>query len=369
MNKPSQEDLLGYMLGALEPHETVRVQKMVDASPELERDLLELKTTLAPLELLDEPAGSPPGLARRVCQSIASSRRMMPSGIVVSEPVFAGSVLAGPARLSAECDDVGGPGRGSWSLSDLMVACTAAAIVGAILLPAISLSRFNSRVTACQGNLQCLFHSMISYAEMNDGEFIKIPDSGALSVAGCFGPILKNAGLLENDNLLACAGVAGNIFAAGNTPETTLTSATLTSASLTASPAVEIPTLDQIQAAAGSIPQTLALQKKMGGHYGYALGHADNGIYRAPRSMGRANYALLSDSPTTNNGYTRSSSNHGPSGQNVLFEGGRVAFVTSPIIGTDEVFLNDLGMVAPGIHNADSVVAPSYVHPIKLVWQ
>jgi hypothetical protein len=324
------------MLGALEPHETARVQKMIDASPELESDLLELKTTLAPLELLDEPVGPPPGLARRACQTIATSRRIFP-------PADADRTVQ-PARLSPGYEDYGSLGRGSWSLNDLLVTCTAAAIVGALLLPAISISRFNSRVTACQSNLQCLFHSMLAYAEMNDGEFIKIPDSGALSVAGCFGPILKDAGLLESDQLLACAGLS------------------------TADSAVEIPTLDEINNA-NTIPLTLAYQKKMGGDYGYALGHADNGIYRAPRSMGRANYALLSDSPTSNDGNARSSRNHGSSGQNVLFEGGRVAFVTSPIIGTDEVFLNDLGMVAPGIHNADSVVAPSYVHPVKLVWQ
>jgi hypothetical protein len=338
---PSQEDLLGYMLGALDARETERIQKSIDAHPELEPELLAIKASLAPLELIDEPVGPPPGLARRACQAIASSQRLLPS---VAGEEFAFAAGSGPSlKMSAAWEDRGGYGRGSWSLTDMMVACAAAAIVGAVLLPAVSLSRFNSRVTACQGNLQCLFHSMISYAEMNDGEFIKIPDSGPLSVAGCFGPMLKDAGLLEDDQMLACAGLTG-------------------------SEPVSIPTVTQVSAVE-TIHDTLDMQRRMGGHYGYALGHADNGIYRAPRSMGRANYALLSDSPTTSHGYTRSSRNHGSSGQNVLFEGGRVSFVTSPIIGTDEVFLNDLGMVAPGVHNLDSVVAPSYIHPVKLVWQ
>lgn len=337
MKRPSQADLLGYMLGALDTSETERVQRCIDQLPDVENELLHLKSSLAPLELLDEPVGPPPGLARRACQAIASSQRLLPAGDLASAP--RGTRLTPGWNESASAY-----GRGGWSIADLLVACTAAAIVGAILLPAISLSRFNSRVTACQGNLQCLYHAMTSYAEMTNGEFIKIPDSGSLSVAGCFGPILKDAGLLEHDSLLACAGLGSQ-----------------------AEP-VSIPTLAEVTSAT-TIAETLAYQKKMGGHYGYALGHADNGIYRAPRSMGRANYALLSDTPTTNNGYTRSSRNHGSSGQNVVFEGGRVAFVTSPIIGTDEVFLNDLGMVAPGVHNADSVVAPSYIHPIKLVWQ
>ena len=338
MIAPTQEDLLGYLLGALEASETQRVQKMIDAHPELESRLVGLKASLIPLEQIDEPVGPPPGLARRVCQAIASRQRLLQT-----EPEM---ILApiGVSQLTPSWDESGSLGRGGWSVSDMVVTCAAMLIVGSLLLPAISISRFNSRVTACQGNLQCLFHSMISYAEMNDGEFIKIPDSGALSVAGCFGPILKDAGLLENDQMLSCAGLANG------------------------SRTVEIPTLQQVSAV-GTIAGTLDVQRRMGGDYGYALGHADDGIYRAPRSMGRANYALLADSPTTNDGYTRSSRNHGRTGQNVLFEGGRVAFVSSPIIGTDEVFLNDLGMVAPGVHNADSVVAPSYIHPIKLVWQ
>jgi len=329
---------LGYLLGALEVSETKRLQEQIDAHPELESRLIELKASLSPLEQIDQPVGPPPGLARRVCQAIASRQRLLqPEQELVLAPI-------GVSRLTPDWNESGSLGRGGWTVSDMVVTCAAMLIVGSILLPAISLSRFNSRVTACQSNLQCLYHSMISYAEMNDGEFIKIPDSGSLSVAGCFGPILKDAGLLDNDQLLACAGMVNQ------------------------GEKVEIPTLREI-ASVKTIAGTLDYQRKMGGHYGYALGHADGGIYRAPRSMGRANYALLADTPTTNDGYTRRSRNHGNSGQNVLFEGGRVAFVNSPIIGTDEVFLNDLGMVAPGVHNADSVVAPGYIHPIKLVWQ
>lgn len=337
MKQPSSEDLLGYMLGALDARDARRVEESLERDPGLEQDLCEMKATLAPLEMLDERGGPPPALARRTCQVVAAASRHG------DEAILAGD--SGAIRMSAPADG-GMPelGRASWSLVDLLVACTAAAIVGAVLLPAISLSRFNSRVIACQSNLQCLFHSMVSWAEMNDGEFVRIPDSGPLSVAGCFGPYLKESGLLESDQLLSCPGISGS-----------------------AEPA-RIPTLTEV-ANATTVPQTLDMQRRMGGHYGYSLGNADNGIYRAPRSMGRANFALLADSPTFSNGNSRSSRNHGPSGQNILFEGGRVSFVTSPIIGTDEVFLNDLMMVAPGIHNLDSVVAPSHVHPIKLVWQ
>ena len=45
-------------------------------------------------------------------------------------------------------------------------------------------------------------------------------------------------------------------------------------------------------------------------------------------------------------------------GQNVLFVGGNVRFATSPNVGYngDHIFLNDVGLVAPGLHRFDSVL-------------
>ena len=71
MNNPSKEDLLGYVLGALDADQQQQVQQSIDQDPQIEDDLLEIKTSLAPLELLENGSGSRPGLARRTCESLA----------------------------------------------------------------------------------------------------------------------------------------------------------------------------------------------------------------------------------------------------------------------------------------------------------
>ena len=64
MKHPSQEDLLGYVLGALDAQEQRDVQQLIDADPELEEKLLEIRSSLGPLDFLDGTAGPRPGLAR-----------------------------------------------------------------------------------------------------------------------------------------------------------------------------------------------------------------------------------------------------------------------------------------------------------------
>ena len=62
----------------------------------------------------------------------------------------------------------------------------------------------------------------------------------------------------------------------------------------------------------------------------------------------------------------RQSANHGGRGQNVLFESGRVGFVTSPrsTARSDHFFLNDDGQVAAGTHAEDSVIGSSHTGPL-----
>ena len=53
MNDPSQEDLLGYVLGALDAQEQRDLQRQIDNDPSLEESLLDLKAALVPLDCMD----------------------------------------------------------------------------------------------------------------------------------------------------------------------------------------------------------------------------------------------------------------------------------------------------------------------------
>ena len=71
MNHPSQQDLLGYLLGALDAQEQRDLQQEIDNDPSLEEALLDLKAALVPLDCVDNK-GYRPGLARRACEAVAS---------------------------------------------------------------------------------------------------------------------------------------------------------------------------------------------------------------------------------------------------------------------------------------------------------
>jgi len=71
VNDPSQQDLLGYVLGALDAQEQRELQKQIDNDPALEESLLDIKAALVPLDSIDNK-GYRPGLARRTCEAVAN---------------------------------------------------------------------------------------------------------------------------------------------------------------------------------------------------------------------------------------------------------------------------------------------------------
>jgi hypothetical protein len=352
VNKPSQEDLLGYVLGAMDAQETRDIQQVLDLNPQLEDDLLEVKNSLLPLDHLDS-GGPRPGLARRTCELMATLQRdgeipavpstNAPHGLVTTSAAAARESFneeESPddnlVRLSGDRILGAGSWTSAWSLPNMLVTAAALAVFAGLLFPALSYSRYQTRLVACQNNLQKVGQAFLKFSDMHCGIFVPIPTEGKLAATGCYGPILKENGLLEDDSLLACAGIASE------------------------SP-VHIPTIEQLNAADGM--QLISLQKSMGGDFGYSMGYHENGAYRAPQNVGRTNVVLLADAPS-NTLPGRRSSNHGRSGQNCLFEDGRVQFVAGHAVGPDAIYENDYGIVAPGSHPDDSVIAPSHLSPV-----
>ncbi len=75
MNTPSREDLLGYLLGALDATEQELVENHLRQYPELESELHELKAHMEPLGSYRDRFETPAGLARRTCEYVAKSIR------------------------------------------------------------------------------------------------------------------------------------------------------------------------------------------------------------------------------------------------------------------------------------------------------
>ncbi|MFK7768295.1 MAG: hypothetical protein AB8B55_13810 [Mariniblastus sp.] len=350
MKSPSQENLLGYVLGALDAQEQRDLEKHIDQNPELEVQLLKIKTAMQPLDYIDT-AGPRPGLARRACEAVANWQNENGTDVEAIDSSFANSDALALAMASDRPSEGSTPRirpaaherilhPTSWSIPDVLVGMALVAICAGLLFPAISYQRYTSRLVHCENNLRQVGVAMLNFSSMNDGSFVAIPRGGNMAASGCYGPILKDAGLLSDDSLLACAGIASE-----QAP-------------------VHIPSVDQVECAECDV-ELSHYRRTMGGHYGYSMGYCENDRYCSPRNMGRSNVVLLADQPSVDL-EGRRSANHRGRGQNCLFEDGRVMFVTGHSYGNDALFENDYGLVGPGTDAMDNVIAPSHLSPIQL---
>ncbi len=321
----SQLDLLGFALGALDDRDAQRVNKIIQQCPDLEDELQLIRMSIEPLNHFGEVefVPVPVGLARRACESVASYR---------STNETLGSAFRNTAHVGLEFT-----GR-SISRFDLIAIAMCVILMGSILFPVLQANRFYSRVIACQNNLREVGFALLRYADENGARFVPIPDSGNLAVAGVYAPTLIHQQMVDNDKVFFCA-----------ERRTSDNQARL------------IPSVEQIQTARGAA--LVQLQRLMGGDFGYSIGYFSEGRYTSPERLGRANFVLLADAPS-NDLPGRASLNHNGFGQNCLFEDGHIALVRGSAIGSDAIYENDLGQIAPGAHQYDSVIAPSHVPAI-----
>ncbi len=337
MNTPSQEDLVGYVLGALEAQERNDVQQYIDKHPDTEETLLELRNAMAPLDALDAFPRGCPGLARRTCELVASMdlppTPAPETDSPTSEPVTPGSVF----RLGRLADRIEHPA--SWSRMDLLAGVAFLAILGGILFPAISWSRFNSRISHCQSNMTSVGLGMLQYSDLHGQPKTHIPGRNPMATLSIFAPVLLETGLVEKEANFRCAGLASG------------------------SEEARIPTVAQMTNATGS--QLAGLYRSMGGDFGYALGYLDekSKAWTALQNDGSSHVAWMADRPSSEL-QGRKSNNHQGHGQNVFFGDGRIAFVKSHAIGDDALYENDMGIVGPGLGVHDNVIAPSHVSPM-----
>ena len=324
-----REQVLGYLLGALNGSETERVKALVETDSAYRRQWLDVRCELDGLDRTALECEPPPGLARRTCQFVFAVARR------------ASSPLARRFAMSPH------PALPSWVSRIRSLDATVAAVVVVLaaltILPAIHSSRLQARLTACQDNLRELGLSLVGYSQKHGDYFPSVPAEGKLAAAGIYAPMLLRDGFLTEPRRVVC-------------PESPMA----------AQKDLHIPTVEEIQAAGDS--EAAALRRQMGGSYGYCLGHLDHGVLVPTKNLCRTSFALVADAPSDQLP-EHQSVNHGGCGQNVLFEDGHVEFAvtTQPCCGTDDIFANDDHLVAAGVHAEDSVIAPSGTAPIIFV--
>ncbi len=329
----AQEQLLGYLLGALDESERETLESRLRDDPQLRRQLASARERLQPISAGKPEFAPPRGLAARTCHYVAAyAARCAPSGCQTSEeprPATAGKSLP-------SAPEVGGSYT-PWL--DVAVAAGIAAAAALLIFPAIQNSRFNSRLAACQDHLRQLGLALTQYSENHQGYLPPVYDRGKGAGAGIFGPVLVTYQYVDDPQLFICP-----------------------SSPLARGDPCHVPTLDELMAASGR--ELDRLRRSMGGSYASGLGFIEDGRYHSPRNFRSPCVPLLSDVPSSTLPDLQSI-NHEGDGQNVLYQDCHAGYLKSPQPDgqADHLFLNDEKKVAAGKHRHDAVMASSTAVP------
>jgi hypothetical protein len=327
-----REDLVGHLLGALEPSESKAIELEL-ADPErgtsLRHDLERLRLALQPLAGDRDTLPAPAGLAGRTMRFIAEQE----AAVRATE---ANRPLPMPRKMSAEESPPRVRGGRGW-IDRVIIAASAVAaclLVAPLLLDSIA----QARARRAERNLLKTSGALQGYAEAHR-VFPTPPTSGPLSRAGLYAPTLvSEQRLVADDGTLVC-------------PDTPLSR----------SGTFRVPTLEELERAVGT-PEFEEMVRTMGGDYGYTLGHRDaSGVLQPNRDRQRTHHPLMADAP--NDGGERSS-NHPEGLHHVLFEDGHIKRLGPSDLHTDDhLFRNHDGNIAAGVDEDDAVIGDSEDQP------
>ncbi|MEM1068187.1 MAG: H-X9-DG-CTERM domain-containing protein [Planctomycetota bacterium] len=338
------EDLLGYLLGALEPHEMRRVAQWLQDDPEARKELEKIERSLKPLE--DNYQAPEPPPADLVSRTLANLPPLPPPSELAEES---------QVELASMRNSVDAPRDGAIRWLDWIGGVAAAVVVLGLLLPALAEGRFESRKIACQDQMRQLGSSLTQYVTRNSQERLPVvAESGREAFAGIYANRLNDAGLMHDPMMRWCPSL--DLPDADNFVLTSLD---------TVEPVAELHM--------ASVDELKQIQQVSGGHYAYTLGVIDRDQHTSPRFESRSSFAVMSDAPMVSMGagYEFRVTGHSGIGINVLFEDGSVRFfpISSLDSMPDHIWRNHRGNVEAGVNVDDASLAPSYRPPFVTVDQ
>ena len=335
-----REDLIGHLLGALEPSDSKQVETAL-ADPQsvsLRHDLEQLQLALKPLAYDRDLLRPPVGLADRTMRFIAEHEAASQAAASQAKASQAKASQARPMPRPMTDSDAPARGRGgrAWVDRVIVAATSLAALV--LLAPLLLDSIAQSRARRAERNLLMTSGALQGYADAHR-VFPTPPGSGPLSRAGLYAPTLvSERRLVADDGTLLC-------------PDTVLSR----------SGTFRVPSLDELNAAVGT-PQFEELVRTMGGDYGYTLGHRDaSGTLQPNLDRRREYHPIMADAPDEGG---EKSDNHPDGIHHVLFEDGHVKrLAPGDLHRDDHLFKNHDGKVAAGVDDEDAVIGGSHHQP------
>jgi hypothetical protein len=330
-----REVLIRYLLGELDVQEQRFLEERLRTSPELQRELAYLRTCFAAARDTDPQVQElPRGLAERTTKRITDSDSDV-------TPSRAAALSISPLELSTSEPPAGALG---WSLADLAVAGGVILAVSMLVFPALRDSRDATRAYHCQQNQQQLFVLFTRFAEDNKQYFPKISPR---ENAGMFAVRLVESGLIRAEDLavlLVCPGSP----AAQKIRDGELE--------------IRLPTTAQL--AAMSHEELREARKNMSPSFAYALPYRVGDTYFNRRDDRQAFPLILSDALGSEPGQLISPNHNGFF--HALCGDGSVRMLQSCrvlVFGNDDVYRNEMGVVAAGCSRDDTVLGPSEATP------
>jgi hypothetical protein len=318
------ENLVGYLLKALDPDEQQAVEAHLEAHPEARAKLDLLERGLAPLAADADNPEPRPGLALSALARIAEHKcRPLPAA---PRPPRSQVVPTGWARMRR---------------ADVLAAAALLVIVGGLTLPGLLWARQQVDRTTCQNNMRTIWAALQQYSEQEQQapkrSFPMVREQGPLAVAGAFMPMLHDAGTLNNVTLVACP----------------------------SRPPRDIPvgfSRSDLEAAFDRNEEEFAqLARGLTGGYAYTIGYRNGPDLVGLTANDPGTLPILADLPGGNG----NSLNHGGSGQNVLYIGGNVQWCVNRNVGEagDDIYVNKHNFLRAGEGRSDTVLAPGDAGP------
>lgn len=342
-----KHDLVGYLMGAIDPHERQQIDEAMRHDPGIAVELDRIRGAISPLDRISVQSQPPPrDLIQRTIagldQSVDIKRNFDPTRISLGNPLTQ-RVIAGLSPISPE--------RAGWrrfSATDYAWLAAAAAIVLALSIPGLHRWRESTRQIACMDHLRLLGTKLTQFVTRDPlGQLPGIAAQGPASFAGIYSVRLHESGLLDDPSLRWCP--ANELPRASNYKATN---------------PLQVASLKTVMSA--DVNPLREIQQSSGGHYAYNLGVRDGKNYGAPRFESRTSFAVLSDSPDTSIQHeNRSYSGPHGGGINVLYEDGSVTFLSTLDIEDlpDHPLHNQEGRLEAGLTIDDASLAPSWRAP------
>jgi prepilin-type processing-associated H-X9-DG protein len=323
-----EDNLLGYVLGTLDPKDHEAVAELLAESPEAQTKVNLLRQALGPLASDRDTIDPPPDLVLRTIGLIAEH--------VVAAGDFATNSTTSPVadfvrslgrKETVDAATPPYPYRGSEASSiqygrrNLIAGAGLTVALLLIGFTAIMAARQTQEVVACQNNMRIWSQGLNEFANLHDN---RLPQIRSDEDARFAWKKLEEAGVMPTCAANICPGAdrGSNRFGQPGNLNTALP-----------------PIID----------------------YAYTLGYRIDGqLHGLIRSGENDQFPILADAPERR-GTTTYPINH-RKGQNVLFAGGHVRFCTNPFVGPvvdgqgDDIFFNTAYEPHAGTHRWDSVL-------------